>query len=112
MSYARFFNSKGRGYTLLAVKRDVARERDVKIYYIDEDTHVGINDGVDSWIASIGSSLFFDFAKDELAGLIARVKAGETIQAITTTIERKRLVLDIPPILRKSIKQFQKRALT
>ena len=103
--YERFFNSKGKSGTLLAVKRDEARALNVYIYYIGEDEHVGIRDGIDTWISPIPPhALFTMFDKHELQALIAKAKEGEVIDIEVPTLQRKKLVLEIPPVLRRQIK--------
>jgi hypothetical protein len=102
--YDRFFNSKGKSGTLLAVKRDEARGLYVYIYYIGEDEHVGIRDGIDTWISPIPpNALFTMFDKHELQELIAKAKKGEVIDIEVPTLQRKKLVLEIPPVLRRKI---------
>jgi hypothetical protein len=91
-SYDRFINSKGKGYTLLAIKRDEARDRDVKIFYLGEDDHIGINDGVDVWIGSVVYSFPTRFEKGELVALVAKAKAGEAIEVSQPMLQRKKLI--------------------
>jgi hypothetical protein len=103
--YERFFNSKGKSGTLLAIKRDEARGLYVHIYYIGEDAHVGIRDGTDTWISPIPPhALFTMFDKHELQALIAKAKEGEVIDIEVPTLQRKKIVLAIPPVLRRQIK--------
>ena len=92
--YERFFNSRGKSGTLLAIKQDEARGLHVHIYYIGEDEHVGIRDGIDTWISPIPPhALFTMFDKHELQELIAKAKKGQVIDIEVPTVQRKTLVL-------------------
>jgi len=108
-NYDRFFNSKGKSGTLLAVKRDEYYDCDVYVYYIGEDDHVGLQrrQGVHNIDLNISPTTPYAmsswFAKDELQELIAKAKKGEVIDIEVPTLQRKKLVLEIPPVLRRKI---------
>ncbi len=51
--YNRLFDKKFKGCPLLAVMDDEARGRNVKIFYIDDPLHVGVFDGVDTWVSPV-----------------------------------------------------------
>lgn len=60
---------------LLAVTRDVHRNRDVRVYMIPgEFDYVGVNDGVDKWIAPVIANPF----SVDVRKLLAAVAAGST----------------------------------
>ena len=96
--YDSFFNSKGKaaGCVLIAIKPDPYQNTNLHIYYIGEDTNVGVvAQGINAWVCPIVNSLFM-FNKGELAALIERVKRGEKIDIEAPSPARKRLLLDIP----------------
>ncbi len=99
--YDRFFNSKGKGYTLLATLHDPYYDLPIHVYYIGEDNWVGaVLQGVHAWVCPVGNSLFSLLGKDELAALVAKAKAGEAIEVKPPIIPRKifsqRVVKDDP----------------
>jgi len=53
MNYNRLFDKRFAGQPLLATMFDEARDRTVKIFYIEESTHVGVYDGCDVWISPV-----------------------------------------------------------
>jgi hypothetical protein len=111
-----FLNSKGKanGCTLIAVKRDPHQNCDLSIYYIGLDAHVGVvAEGITAWISSVQQALFTLFAKDELATLVAKAKAGEVIEVIPTALPRKRPALhDLEKMIVNSVSAFEKSGIT
>ena|ERR1017187_3280998 len=57
MNYAELLKKKFMGCPMVAQMPDTNRERTVKIYYIGEVAHVGLNDGVDVWISPVKGCL-------------------------------------------------------
>jgi hypothetical protein len=107
-----FLSSKGKanGCTLIAVKRDPHQNCDLSIYYIGLDAHVGVvAEGITAWISPVQQALFTIFAKDELATLVAKAKAGEVIEVTPTALPRKRLALhDLENRIVSSVAAFEK----
>lgn len=93
--FDRFMQAKGEGFKLLATAVDPYQHCNILVYYIGDDTRVGVvAEGITAWICHIGYSLFSLFNKDELAGLIAKVKSGETlnVEKPVAALARKKLV--------------------
>ena len=93
----------------MAIKPDPYQNTNLYIYYIGEDTNVGVvAAGINAWVCPIGNSLFM-FNKGELTALIERVKRGEKIdiEAPVSTRRKLEVVLDIPPVIQR--KQLLKR---
>ena len=80
------------GKILLGEMEDPHKGRTLRAYYIGSDTLVGVNDGVDSWIASVEYSCH----KLHLARRIAEMKDGRLPSAPT----RRRLIEDEEPEIR------------
>lgn len=81
---------------LLAVARDVHRGRDVRIYLVPgwPDTHVGVSDGTDAWIAPVVADPF----TVRIAEVITKVRNGTFTGPVTpekAQHARKRLTLDV-----------------
>lgn len=73
MKYNHLFNTKFAGCLHLAGYHDPHRNRDAKIYMIPGDhAHVGICDGVDTWIAPVNTSI----AGVDLAAVLESVRSG------------------------------------
>ena len=53
MDYNRLFDKRFAGQPLLGTMHDEARNRTMKIFYIEEPDRVGIFDGVDTWISPV-----------------------------------------------------------
>ena len=53
MDYNRLFDKRFAGQPLLGTMFDEARNRTMKIFYIEESEHVGIYDSVDTWISPV-----------------------------------------------------------
>lgn len=57
--------SKFRHHRLIGVKEDPHRKRLLAMYDLDDDVHVGLYDGVDTWIALRANMVGFTRPTDE-----------------------------------------------
>jgi len=60
------------GKPLLAEAEDPHKGRTIRAYYINSDTEVQLHDGIDSWIATVGTCL----PSMKLADKIAALRSG------------------------------------
>lgn len=84
---------------LLAETRDVHRNRDVRVYMIPgEFEYVGVNDGVDKWIAPVIANPF----SVDVRKLLAAIAAGDKPPEVPAP--RQRVKLETPEVPRVRIR--------
>lgn len=83
MNYNRLFDKKFKECPLLATMLDEARGRNVKIFYIDDPLHVGVFDGVDTWVSPVKGC--FHYLKEGLLDRQIVLAAQGKITAETPT---------------------------
>ena len=60
MRFNNYLVSHFKACPLLLEYRDHGRQRQVRVFNIDDDTLVGVSDGVESWIAPVANFERFD----------------------------------------------------
>lgn len=88
MNYNRLFEKRFSGQPLLATMYDEARERTLKLFYIEEPDHVGAYDGVDVWISPT-KGCFLGLKEGLLASQIVLATQGKILPE---AVQRRKLI--------------------
>lgn len=104
MKYNHLFMSKFEGCVHLASYHDPHRQRDVKVFMVPGDhEHVGIYDGVDTWIAPVNTTV----AGVDLIAILASVRDGTFSGAgVLKTFRRRIRVESAVPEVNRSARRM------
>lgn len=86
---------------LLASTRDIHRDRDVRVYMLPgEFEYVGVNDGVDKWIAPVIANPF----SVDVRKLLADISAGVVTPEPAPVVVKARVKLNAPEVPRVRVR--------
>ena len=112
--YDAFFNTNtkdlARRFPLIAIAHDPYQDIDLNLYYIGEDTYVGVHAvGITRWVSPTGNSTFQMLKPGYLAEQIQRAKNNLPIdiEVPRTSTAKVEGTLEIPSVIRR--KQIIKR---